>query len=304
MNKLLILSNSAKEYHALIKKANLPNLTIETTPTPETNIVLGETGLIKPAFASLPALAWVQTTTAGVDLLMDSTLRRDYTLTNARNVFGQLMSEYVFGYLLAHEKRILARHAHQQAKRWDGSVPGVLYGKALGLLGVGSIGAEVARMAKAFNLRVHGYTKSSEDSPHVDQYFHGDTLPQFAAGLDYLVSILPKTHATDKIINADLLSQLPPHALLINVGRGNAVDEAALLEALNQNKLAGAVLDVFEQEPLSPIHPFWTAPNLLMTFHTSAMSFPESITRVFVENYQRFNTGQPLKYQVDFERGY
>ena len=127
---------------------------------------------------------------------------------------------------------------------------------------------------------------------------------KFASGLDYLVSVLPNTLDTRKAVGTELLNTLPSHAVFINVGRGSAVDESALIEALNQNKIAGAVLDVFEQEPLPIEHPFWTIPNLLMTFHTSAPSFPDDIVKIFIENYELFNTGKSLKYQVDFERGY
>ncbi len=94
------------------------------------------------------------------------------------------------------------------------------------------------------------------------------------------------------------------HAIFINVGRGNAVDEPALVKALNEGKLAAAILDVFEKEPLPEGHPFWTTPNLYMTFHTSAISYPEDITKLFIENYQLYIEGKPLKYVVDFEKGY
>jgi phosphoglycerate dehydrogenase-like enzyme len=162
----------------------------------------------------------------------------------------------------------------------------------------------VARTAKFFGMTVRGYTFSSETSSDVDKYYHGNDLLDFAKGLDYLVNILPNTKDTRKIINADLLSALPLHALVINVGRGLAVDESALLDALNQNKIAGAVLDVFEKEPLPKDHPFWTTPNLLITFHTAAPSLAEDITKIFIENYKLFIEGKPLKYQVDFEKGY
>jgi phosphoglycerate dehydrogenase-like enzyme len=105
-------------------------------------------------------------------------------------------------------------------------------------------------------------------------------------------------------VDSALLSALPSHAIFINVGRGSAVDESALIDALNQNKIAGAVLDVFEQEPLPKDHSFWTTKNLSMTYHTSAPSLPEDITNLFIENYELFDTDQPLKHQVDFERGY
>ncbi len=303
-HKLLILSQEEKSYRALIEEARLANLELATQPADDVDITLGEPSRIKAALASLPALNWAQSIWAGVEPLLDPASRRDYILTNARGVFGGLMSEYIFGYLLAHERKIFQRLEDQKNKSWDDSVTGTLRGKTIGLLGVGSIGAEVARTAKFFGMNVRGYTWSSETSTHVDRYYHGNDLLNFAHGLDYLVNILPNTKDTHKIINADLLNALPSHALVINVGRGPAVDQSALLEALNQNKIAGAVLDVFEQEPLPKDHPFWTTPNLLMTFHTSAPSLAEDIAKIFIENYKLFVEGKPLKYQVDFEKGY
>jgi phosphoglycerate dehydrogenase-like enzyme len=252
----------------------------------------------------LKSLRWVQATWAGVEQLLDPSLRRDYILTNARSVFGELMSEYMFGYLLAHVRRIFERYQAQKERRWDGTVTGTLRGKIIGLLGVGSIGAHLVATARHFGMTVRGYTWASEDCPDVDVYYHGAGLLDFANGLDYLVSVLPNTSETRHIVDVDLLHALPAHALFINVGRGSAVDETALVQALEQGKIAGAILDVFEQEPLPETHPFWTTPNLLITFHTSAPSFPTDITNLFVENYQRFINGQELKYQVDFERGY
>jgi phosphoglycerate dehydrogenase-like enzyme len=323
-HKLLILAQDENKYRALIEEARLVNLELTTQPAEDVDIVLGEPKRIKAALASLPALSWAQSIWAGIEPLVDPAARRDYTLTNARGVFGGLLSEYVIGYLLAHERKILKRHEDQKNKTWDESDTGTLRRKTIGLLGVGSIGAEVARTAKFFGMTVHGYTRGSETSEHVDKYFHplestlesdsklsgaqtqqqAAVLQSFAHGLNYLVSILPNTLDTRKIVNADLLNALPSHALFINVGRGAAVDESALIEVLNQNKIAGAVLDVFEQEPLPKEHPFWTTPNLLMTFHTSASSVPEDITNLFIENYKLFDEGKLLKYQVDFEKGY
>jgi phosphoglycerate dehydrogenase-like enzyme len=153
-------------------------------------------------------------------------------------------------------------------------------------------------------MKVRGFTRESEASKDVDQYFHADDLFRFAEGLDYLVVVLPRTEGTNKIVDENLLNALPSHAIFINVGRGNAVDETALVNALNEGKIAGAVLDVTKQEPLPKDHPFWTTPNLLLTFHTSAISYPEDITKLFIENYLLYIDGKPLKYQVDFKRGY
>ena len=304
IHKLLILAQDKKKYHALIEEAQFDGLEIVDQPADDVDIVLGEPSLIKVALASLPALSWAQSIWAGIEPLVGPASRRDYILTNARGVFGELMSEYVMGYLLAHERKIFQRHEAQMNKQWEDSDTGTLRGKTIGLLGVGSIGAEVALTAKFFGMNVRGYTRDSEISAHVYSYFHGEDLLKFANGLDYLVNILPNTKDTCKIINADLLHVLPSHALVINVGRGPAVDESALLDALNQNKIAGAVLDVFEQEPLPKDHPFWTTPNLLMTFHTAAPSLAEDITNIFIENYELLLEGKPLKYRVDFEKGY
>jgi phosphoglycerate dehydrogenase-like enzyme len=314
-HKLLILSQEEKSYRALIEEARLANLELAAQPADDVDIVLGEPSRIKAALASLPALSWSQSIWAGVEPLLDPASRRNYILTNARGVFGGLMSEYIFGYLLAHERRIFQRREDQTNKHWDDSDTGTLRGKTIGLLGVGSIGADVARTAKFFGMNVRGFTWSSETSTHVDKYYHplsplplgegqGEGPLNFANGLDYLVNILPNTKDTHKIINAELLAALPPHALVINVGRGPAVDESALLDALRQNKIAGAVLDVFEKEPLPKDHPFWTTPNLLITFHTAAPSLAEDIVKIFIENYKLFIEGKPLKYKVDFEKGY
>jgi phosphoglycerate dehydrogenase-like enzyme len=303
MPKLLILSRDKDEYRRLIETAGLPDLELAVDPK-ECDIVLGEPKLIQEALPLLSTLKWAQSIYAGVEPLVDPAQRHDYILTNARGVFGELMSEYVFGYLLFFEKKILDRMKAQDAKQWQRPESGVLRGKTIGLLGVGSIGAHLAGTAKHFGMKVRGFTRESEESTQVDRYFHGNDLLKFADGLDYLVCILPRTKDTNQIVDKAMLDALPAHAIFINVGRGNAVDESALVKALNDGKLAAAVLDVFQKEPLPEDHPFWTTPNLYMTFHTSAISYPEDITRLFVENYHRYIEGKPLQYIVDFERGY
>ena len=303
MPELLVLSKHADEYCALLQAEHLPNLEIKTAPSPETEIVFGEPDLIRDRLDALPALAWAQSTWAGVEPLLDPGLRRDYVLTNARGVFGPLMSEFVFGYLLLQERKILQRLDAQRQHCWDPTLTGTLRGKTLGLLGVGSIGAHLASTAKHFGLHVRGFTRSSEDCADVDIYFHAN-LPAFAAGLDYLVSVLPNTADTMQIIDADLLQALPAHAILINAGRGSAVNELALVEALEAGRLALAVLDVFEQEPLPTGHIFWGTRNLLITSHTAAPSFPADIVGLFIENYHLYVDHKLLMYRVDFERGY
>jgi phosphoglycerate dehydrogenase-like enzyme len=315
MHRLLILSRHAREYHRLVDGANLRDVEVTSASDPaeaaaraaDFDLAFGEPSLLRQVLPSLTALRWAQATWAGVEPLLDPSLRRDYTLTNARGVFGGLMSEYVFAYLLAHERKIFEKQASQAAGRWDATPPGTLRGKQLGLLGVGTIGAALARTAKHFGMRVKGYTRASEDSADVDRYFHGSLADQraaFAGDLDYLVSIMPATADTRQAVDAPLLAALPRHALFVNPGRGGTVDEAALVSALKDGTIAGAVLDVFQQEPLPPDHVLWRTPNLLITSHTAALSAPEDIAPVFIDNYQRLLRGEPLRYQVDFERGY
>src|SRR5215510_5581244 len=212
MPTLLILASNADEYARLIESANVPDLRI-VSPSEDADIVLGEPRLIRDALSRLSTPKWIQSIYAGVESLMDPTLRRDYILTNARGVFGELMSEYVLGYLLAHEKKIFERYESQQAKKWDRFESGMLRGKTIGLLGVGSIGTHLAGMAKQFGMTVHGFTRESEASNQVDKYFHpnsshsveekadGDGLIEFAKGLDYLVVVLPRTKDTNKIVD-------------------------------------------------------------------------------------------------------
>jgi phosphoglycerate dehydrogenase-like enzyme len=288
----------------------LEKLAVATNPSEalvledDFDVVFGEPSIVRNVITQLSKLRWVQATYAGVEPLLDPTLRRDYLLTNARGVFGGLMSEYVFGYLLQHERRMVERYRAQQELRWDRTITGTLRGKTIGLLGVGSIGTVLAGTARHFDMAVRGYTRASESCLDVNTYYHGSQLLDFADGLDYLVTVLPNTKETVRIVDASLLARLPAGAVFINVGRGSTVEDKALIDALRTGKLAAAVLDVFEQEPLPTGHPFWNTPNLLMTFHTSAPSIPADLARLFIENYRRYAAGQTPLHAVDFERGY
>src|SRR5204862_8046607 len=133
-----------------------------------------------------------------------------------------------------------------------------------------------------------------EGCADVDAYYHGDRLGEFAADLDYLIGVMPATSRTRRLIDADFLRALPARAVFVNPGRGGVVDEEALADALRANRLAGAVLDVFQQEPLPADHVLWRTPNVLITSHTAALSFPEDIAPIFVDNYRRLLGGEPL----------
>jgi phosphoglycerate dehydrogenase-like enzyme len=314
-HRVLILARRAPEYRQLVDAAQLPDLSVISATAVEEltedgalcDLVFGDPSLIARALPQLKNPEWIQATWAGVEPLLEPQLRRDYILTNARGVFGALMSEYVFSYMLARERLIFEKRDSQKAGRWDPSPPGSLRGKRLGLIGVGTIGAALARTAKHFGMVTRGFTLASETCYDVDEYFHGTTAASktgFASDLDYLVAVAPNTARTHHFVDADLLSALPPRAVFVNPGRGSLVDEGALAEALQAGRLAAAVLDVFQTEPLPAEHVFWRLPNVIITSHTAALSFPSDITPLFADNYRRLLSGQPLRHRVDFEKGY
>lgn len=311
-HRLLILSRQADSYRRHVEAAQLPDIEIVSAAdaaslpdsATECDLVFGEPSLIARVLTRMPAVRWIQATWAGVEPLLDPSLRRDYILTNARGVFGVLMTEYVFGYMLAHERRMFEKYESQKQARWDTRPPGSLRGKTIGLLGVGTIGAALAGTAKHFGMYVKGYTRTSGDCPDVDVYYHGGDQLAFASGLDYAVCIVPNTAATRRLIDREFLAALPPRAVVINPGRGSIIDHDALADALTHGRLAAAVLDVFETEPLPPDHPLWRTPNVFVTSHTAALSIPADIAPLFVDNYRRLVRGEALKYRVDFELEY
>lgn len=312
LHKLLILSQHSEIYRRLLEEQNLPGLSIVNTVEPdeelreycECDIVFGEPALIRRIINRLPKVIWVQSSWAGVEPLLGLNTKPNYTLTNVRNVYGPLMSEYVFGYILMIERKIFSRFLFQQAKQWDVSLNGTLRGKLIGLCGVGSIGTHLAQTAKHFGMRVYGFTRKSESSQYIDKYFHKDDWGEFARDLDYIVCTLPGTELTKDFINHDAITRLPDKAWLINVGRGSTIDEFALVQALKNRTINGAVLDVFKEEPLPIDHPLWSAPNTFITFHTAAQNNPPDIASIFIENYLRLIHGESLKYQVDQNLGY
>lgn len=313
MNQLLILSRDADKYASLIKQAGLAHIEFSALQkVPEKslsfskfNIVLGEPDLIRQVLPDLKALQWAQSTWAGIRPLAAKGCRRDYTLTGVKDVFGPIMSEFVFCYLLMHERKVLKKYASQQKRRWDPAVPGRLAGKTIGILGVGSIGQEIAKTAKFFSMRTKGYARKPISCEFIDDGFCAPMrLENFVRDLDYLVSVLPDTPETTGILGRQVFKAMKPDTVLINAGRGTVLQENDLIEALASKEISGAVLDVFQEEPLPESHPFWRTPGIIITSHTAAMSRPEDIARIFIENYQSFQSGTPLKYEINFNRGY
>ena len=266
-------------------------------------VLFGNPDMIAGALSKMPTVDWVQSSWAGNTPLIAHE-RRDYVLTGIKDVFGPQMSEYVMGFLLAHELKVPERMQQQRQHHWFKDLSGSPQGKRLGIMGTGSIGKHIAETAKCFGITVTGLNRSGDPSPEFEKVMQVTDLHHFLEDLDYLVATLPQTAATDTLLDATALKKLPSHAYFINVGRSNVVDDEALVDALRNNELAGAALDVFDEEPVPENSPLWDAPNLSMTAHVAAVSYTKLIVPIFVENYRRYISQEPLKYVIDFEAGY
>ena len=307
----IIVTSLAKEFAREFERLCDFSLTVKTCLSAEQamdeyegeSILFGNPDMIVRLLPTMPGVKWVQSSWAGITpfLALD---RRDYVLTGVKDVFGPQMSEYVMGYLLAHELKVLERMKAQREHRWLETPSGVLEGKHIGIMGSGSIGRHVARTAAFFGMTVSGLSRSGTSLEHFNNMFKINEKRPFLKGLDYLLAALPHTAETDNLIDAAALSLLPDHAYLVNVGRSNVIDDEALIYALQSKQLAGAALDVFDEEPISEDSPLWDTPNLSITAHIAAISHPLLIVPIFVENYRRFVAGKPLNYVIDFDAGY
>ncbi|MGD8189075.1 D-2-hydroxyacid dehydrogenase [Brevibacillus ginsengisoli] len=273
---------------------------------PGTEVVLGwrfPLELLHQPLAS--SVRWFQSQGAGVDdLVSDGSIPQDIILTRIVNQFGTYISEYVFMFLLDIVKNGSRMRQSQIKRQWDPFISETLAGKTMGVAGLGSIGSEIVRKARAFDMNVHGLSFSGTNASLVDCHFSSDQWNEFVKDLDYLVLTLPLTDTTRHIINKELLIAMKPNACLINVGRGALINEDDLTDVMQSGHLQAAVLDVFEKEPLSKEHAFWSIPNVYVTSHLSGPSTIDSVSHFFVENLKCYSEGKSLNGVVNRERGY
>jgi phosphoglycerate dehydrogenase-like enzyme len=293
---------------------HLPNYDRLPEELPDTDIFVGYS-LRAEQLKDGKKLKWIHSTAAGVSQLMYPELRDSGILvTNPSGIFSVPMAEHVIGLLLALARnfpdsiRQQDRALWSQQELWDKQQHLTeLNGQVLLIVGYGSIGREVAKRAKALDMRVWGVTRSGQgDRTFAEKIFAAAQLEEALPDADYVLIAAPETAETKQLIGAAQLAKMMRGARLINVGRGSLLDEAALIRALESGALGGAALDVVQTEPLPVTSPLWRAPNLMLTPHTSAVSdrLWERETALLMELLQRWFDGRELFNQVDFARGY
>ena len=269
----------------------------------------------KDLVPSLTRLRWVQASAAGTGhILSDEFVASPIVLTSARGIRAHAIAEHVIlmAFALARQLPLLLRRQVERVWALDeleatGAVR-TLSGRQLGIVGLGSIGTEVARLAAPLGMRVVAVRRRA-DEPRPDGV--SDVLPperltELLAGSDVIVLSAALTPRTRMLLNRDALAHVKPGALLINIGRGRLIDDDAVIEALRAGRLGGAALDVFTREPLDPASPYWDLPNVIVTPHVSGAmeDYWTPLVALFAENLRRFQDGEPLLNVVDKDAGY
>jgi phosphoglycerate dehydrogenase-like enzyme len=260
-------------------------------------------------------LEWVHSSAAAVEglLPLGDLASRGIPVTNSRGVQAIPIAEHVMGGLLVLARKYDRAIEAQRERRWIQNDlihdwPWLLHGKRMTIVGLGTIGLEVAKRAHAFGMNITGVRRRMNEHHHsyLDRVLTADRLHEGLEKCDILVLAAPGVTATQGMIGAQQLAMLIRGAILVNVARAQIVDDAAMRAALESGQLGGAVLDVFEREPLEPENPLWSTPNVIVTPHSSGFraSHWDEVTELFAQNLRHFIGGEPLKNIVDHAAGY
>jgi phosphoglycerate dehydrogenase-like enzyme len=298
---LLILNQSADDYkkalapkfpelsiHAVAKEEEIGNF-IEKMDILLTIRISDH--LIKKA----SKLKWIQALTTGVDYIINlPSLRKEVLITSARGIHGPQMAEMALLLMLALNRNFPQNIRNQDQRVWERWPGKLLYQKKVGILGVGVIGEEIARKCKAFGMTVFGIDIIKRKVDAVDYFYGPEELLQMIQEVDYFIIVAPNTPQTQKLVGVKVFSSMKPTAFLISIGRGEIVDEEALIHALKTGQIAGAALDTFWKEPLPKDHPLWEMKNVIITPHVGGLSdiYVEQVLPIFEENLRRFLQGE------------
>jgi phosphoglycerate dehydrogenase-like enzyme len=266
-------------------------------------------------FARAKRLRWIHSTAAGVGgVLFPALVESDVVVTNSRGLHADSMAEHAIGMMLAFARKLHHARDAQRERKWTlteqwTSPPAFTFlrGSTLGLIGLGKVGSAIASRARALGMRVLAVRRRPTSPPDpADEQWPLGRLHDLLAASDWVVGVVPHTPETNALLGAAEFARMRPHARFLNLGRGSLIDEAALVEAIRSGRIAGAGLDVFQDEPLPAASPLWEMPEVILTPHTSGMG-PDYWQRAldqFRENLIRFQAGEPLTNVVDKRAGY
>lgn len=263
---------------------------------------------VKQAWPQADALEWIHVAAAGVDALMFEELSRSQvTVTNAQGIFDRPIAEYVLAAILAHAKDFAASLRHQHRREWVHRETRKVHGSSALVIGTGAIGREIARLLRAVGVEVTGAGRTARDGdPDFGTVVDSAQLPQHIGAFDHVINAAPLTAETTGLIGAQSLAAMRTGAHLVNIGRGESVDEGALVQALKSGDLAHATLDVFAQEPLPEDSPLWDLDSVTISAHMSGdvVGWQQALADQFVDNALRWLDGRPLNNVVDTAKGY
>ena len=310
--RVLLWTDNPAPYIDAIKAAGLAErVAIETLPRKEkpSAAQLASTEVLMAYDAppgllpAMPKLRWAQAMTAGVEQwLALPDLPAGITLSCARGTHEEAMPENILGALFYVAKPYAAAVENQKRGKWVRTVAEPLTGKTLGILGLGVIGQRVARIASGLGMRVIGTKRRPAPIEGAEIL----STPEVLRQSDFLLLLLPATAETDNFMNAERLAMMKPSAWLFNFGRGHLIKDDDLVAAVKARKIAGAMLDVYRQEPLPESHPFWTTEGIIVLPHIGGLHPQRDrfVARLFVDNLKRFLDGRPLREVVDRKLGY
>lgn len=278
---------------------------------PGAEILLGwdfKADLLEAGWTHARQLRWIHWSGAGVDAVLFPALAASQVmLTNAKGIFDRAMAEYVLACVLALAKRLPETVRLQANLQWRHRLSERIDGRQALVVGIGSIGRSIARLLRAVGMRVEGVGRAARGADaELTRVYGVDNLAEALPRADFVILAMPATRDTAGLFDAAMLKKMRPGARLINVGRGAAVDERALIDALNSGHLAGAGLDVFATEPLPPSSPLWQMENVLVSPHMSGdfEDYAEDLGWLFAQNFERYERDEVLLNQVNKQRGY
>lgn len=326
MNKTKLLVVGPPDHYSLrnlqklketaeISVGDVPEFIREHAADAEVALVVGldkNAPAFKDIWPLLKSVKWVHSLSAGVEKYMiPAFINSPVPLTNARGVFKRSLADFAILGILYFKKKVRLLVENQRAHKWDNFAVGWVPDTVVGIVGYGEIGQECGRLAKALGMKIHAVRRNPERSsndPLLEQVFALDQLNEMLRHVDVVIAAAPLTNETRHLVSESQFSAMKSSAIVINVGRGPVIDEAALVRALQAKQIAGAALDVFEEEPLPPASPLWDMENVLIsphcTDHTENPDWLDLSMQFFVENFGRYQKGEPLENVVNKKAGY